>query len=147
MSNKLPVLYIIVRKELASMTPGRVAAMASHATSLMEHNHNLLVSQTEIASPVYEEWVDETTQGYGTAIILQHMNWDEFKENIFAEVEALCSLSPEGSMCGIVEDPTYAVKDGLVTHYLPVETCAYVLTYKGSKIANTFLNLKMYDGK
>ena len=34
MSN--PVLYILLRQDMASMTPGRTAAMASHATSVFD---------------------------------------------------------------------------------------------------------------
>lgn len=140
-------LYIIVRRDMASMTPGRVAAMASHATSYMNKCTNEYESTFRKTSKVFNEWIQETDQEFGTAIILETHNWEAFKEGMYEEIECLCTLGKKGELCGIVNDPTYAVRDGQIIHFLPVETCAFVLCDKGSNIQKVFEDLNLYSGK
>lgn len=55
-------LYILVRKDLPSMGPGRAAAQASHAANAFIHQFNKFTN--------VQEWAASTKQGFGTAIVL-----------------------------------------------------------------------------
>jgi len=59
---KEPYLYILMRTDLPSMGAGRAAAQASHAASAFAKKYG--------HTKEYKEWAGETTQGFGTAIVL-----------------------------------------------------------------------------
>lgn len=142
--SKMPVLYLVARTDMKSMTPGRVAAQVSHATSLLEHD----ISSTKITSKInlYDEWKRETSQGFGTALVLEAPKWDDFI-SLFDEIDALSAIGAAYISCGIVNDPTYAVRDGDIVHYLPVDTAAYLLCYKDDKYSKILGSLNLYSGK
>ena len=56
-------LYILVRNDLESMTPGRVAAQASHAA-------NVFIKSKLFPTRKIREWENQTPQGFGTTIVL-----------------------------------------------------------------------------
>ena len=55
-------LYILMRNDLPSMSPGRKMAQASHASNAFIHECK---HHKEI-----KKWQTQTTQGFGTAIVL-----------------------------------------------------------------------------
>lgn len=127
-------LYIIMRSDLASMTPGRACAQASHATSIFENEYKLFTHLNK----KYEEWRDST--GYfGTTIVL-----DAGKEQLREISERLWAKSSEDEVplaMGKCTDPTYAVQDGSVTHYVEIDTCMYIFAPKDWMKENSGLSL------
>ena len=57
-------LYILMRNDLPSMSTGRAMAQASHASNAFIHS----VSKNKPKS--VKGWQEQTTQGFGTAIVL-----------------------------------------------------------------------------
>lgn len=114
----MKILYILVRTDMDSMRncPGKGMAQASHATSKF---HNAMDNPSGSASwsPEYVEWRNQA-DSFGTCITLG-VTESEMREVIkFAELNDV--------PCGIVNDPTYPLRDGDVTHYIPLDTCAWV---------------------
>lgn len=112
-------LYFIVRTDMDSMTPGRVAAQVSHATS---HAKQTIENATphNPSREMLKKWEAETSQAFGTAIVLDGNKI----ESIVETVEALQDL---GIAAGLVLDPTYSIADGDVTHYVPAFTVGWAL--------------------
>lgn len=115
-----PVLYILMRNDMESMNPGKGMAQASHAYGAMKkavrQNHNM--------QALYRAWMDSTEQEFGTTIVLA---------GSLAEINtAIADLDerPDACVCGWVHDPTYPLRDGFVTHYIPLDTCAFVFGEK-----------------
>ncbi len=102
------VLYVIVRNDLASLTPGKVAAQVSHAsTAFMRYYAN---------RDSVEEWCDR--RGFGTAVILS------------TDIDQLKSINEQARhtafACGLVADPEYALVDGRFVHNIKLITCSYL---------------------
>ena len=131
-SKDKPILYILVRSDLASMNAGKMAAQVSHAA-------NAMVFEIEQSKDVYfksllQTWQNETSQGFGTAIVLDVgsggkltglINSTKFSPKVFSNQ---------------ILDPTYPIKDGDVIHHIPLVTCAYAFMTK--EVANTIYGLK-----
>ena len=96
-------LYVLMRNDLASMTPGRCMAQANHAASVFEHDFGA-VSKCQRAE--VKEWKAQTKQGFGTCIVLA-ANLAQI-ENIFDTGEM-----KDWIMKGWVIDPEYGIR---VTH-------------------------------
>ncbi len=79
-----------MRNDLPSMNPGRAMAQASHASNAFIHRHG---KKKEVI-----EWQKQTTQGFGTAIVLS-VNLMEL-ENLITHTE----ISEE------ILDPDYAIQ-------------------------------------
>lgn len=118
-----PCLYILIRNDLASMVPGKAAAQASHATSVMmrdakpnqlDRNHN--------QEKLVKAWLNETGYEYGTVIVLA-ASPDEIEKKL--EIARYKKLQSAW-----VFDPTYPVKDGTYTHAVYLRTCAYIMAWK-----------------
>lgn len=112
------IQYIIVRVDLETMSPGRAAAQCAHAA-------NDCVKQAQKYHPaLLEQWEegDGGTGAFGKTYVLMGAI-----EDIKMTIKY---LQDEGHCAGITHDPTYAVKDGDVTHYVPVDTCGWVLGNK-----------------
>lgn len=56
------VLYILMRTDLQSMSTGRAAAQASHASNAFIHKFGNRID--------VKQWQKQTKQGFGTAIVL-----------------------------------------------------------------------------
>ena len=121
----LPVLYILMRNDMDSMNAGKGMAQASHASNAFvnrivddQANINDETIALNNVETLYNEWADETSQGFGTVLVLAV---NEASMNTAVEVaESL------GFMSGVVHDPTYPIRDGEVCHFIPIDTCAYV---------------------
>jgi len=111
-----PVLYIIVRNDMASMNPGKAAAQACHAA-------NLAVGLATLCSmPFLQTWLD-SGKGFGTTIVLVGAIDDIQRTLLFLP-------NSDEIISGTVVDPTYPIRDGQVTHEIPITTAAY---FFGSK--------------
>lgn len=124
------VLYILMRTDLDSLNPGKAMAQASHASNAFVHqaeNYSRKITDT------LEEWRGETNQGFGTVLVLGgSMN----------DIEYTIGMMDSEYVCGIVHDPTYPIRDGDVTHFIPLNTCAYVFVpnKEDDMIAKTILS-------
>lgn len=115
---KVRKLYILVRTDMDSMTPGRIAAQCAHAANQFVW----YIPYTERASLKhhYEIWRKQTGNGYGTTVVLNAGNKEQLQS-----VKAKLSMSNLYTY-GVVIDPEYPIRDGEVTHIIKnVETCAY----------------------
>lgn len=111
-----PYLYILMRTDLDSMNPGKMAAQACHAANAFVHG---IMQENEYIRELYKVWRDSTTQGFGVTITLDGSSMGNI--NDFYD-----SLDNDEVSAGIVHDPTYPITDGDVTHLVHLDTCMYV---------------------
>lgn len=109
-----------------SMTNGRCAAMAAHASSIMTVFFESGFAPFALAEK-YREWKTEAAN-FGTVYVLQTNN----PANTLWAIENLKRRFDQ-LYCGIVVDPDYRVVDGEISHSIKVET-AYVLFGPKSEI-------------
>ena len=94
MSNENLYLYILLRNDLPSMSVGRAAAQASHASNAFIHKFG--------ANDDVKLWQAQTPQGFGTAIVLS--------ANLFDIGTALIDSKAQGiTISDRVIDPDYVV--------------------------------------
>jgi len=122
-----PVLYILMRNDLASMNCGKAIAQGSHASNAFVHHYNEVMGyvSTDLGNEKIEElnksfhkWCNSTTQGFGTVLVLEG-NFNNIKKTID-------TMNRLGYISRTVFDPTYPIIDGSVLHQIPLETCGYV---------------------
>jgi len=136
MNETFPVLYILMRNDLESMNSGKAMAQASHAASAFEkamssHRAKLCHGkmeddELEIMRPIVgmaDQWKTETMQGFGTVLVLAV---NEIQMRTAVDVGSALGFPAE-----VIHDPTYPLRDGQVTHFLPIDTCAYIFGSKG----------------
>ena len=109
-------LYILMRTDMASGTPGKMMAQASHAS-------NAFVKRAFDVGEDISGWTNQTDQGFGTVIVLDGGNINDIRNSIDI-------LYRNGYVCDVLLDPTYPLVDGNYTHLIPVETCAYVYVHE-----------------
>jgi peptidyl-tRNA hydrolase len=124
----IPVLYILVRNDLTSLSCGKAMAQASHASNAFVHHfhrytqsYNLRSLHDNIEKDTikgFNDWENSTRQGFGTVLTLEAKITD-----IYSTVSIFEKL---GYVTGVVHDPTYPIVDGEVVHHIPLDTCAYV---------------------
>lgn len=125
-------LYVLMRNDLKSMTPGRAAAHAAHAANQMVHEISGQDPETSLLPELLDEWQAQAN-GFGTTIVLQ-APIDTIRE-IIDSVDSMGAAFGRHNMTvagGMVRDPTYPLRDGDVTHLLDLETCAYVFARRES---------------
>jgi hypothetical protein len=117
-----PVFYLIMRTDLLSLNSGKAMAQAVHAGNAVEtHYENEVATNPSAIEPLmsaFHLWKHQTTQGFGTTIVLGGP-----MSQISRDISHLRKL---GYLAAIVHDPTYPLTDGSVTHLIPLDTCAYV---------------------
>lgn len=125
-----PVLYILMRNDLASLNPGKAMAQASHASNQFVHS---IKEGGMIDYELFNMWSNETTQGFGTVLVLS-VNETQLQSSIMMAEKHL-------SHCGIVHDPTYPIQDGETVHHIPLDTCGYVFGDKDDPMINAIVGL------
>ena len=105
-------LYILMRADLASMNPGKKCAQAAHAAAFC-------VGTLPHDDPRLRAWRGEW--GFGTCVVLHAHE---------VEMRSLVTACAACAYTGIVHDPEYPLVDGLVTHRIPLVTCAFVFGEK-----------------
>lgn len=90
-------LYILMRNDLESMSTGRAAAQASHAANAFIYKFGKRKN--------VQEWQKQTSQGFGTAIVLS-VSFDQLNELKKVCLQAI--LSKEVHTDRVV-DPDYAI--------------------------------------
>lgn len=107
-----PILYILMRNDLASLNPGKACAQAAHAANDLEECYIRMGRYDRI-----KKWKENRT--FGTTIVLE-APWDEIKNTI----DHIQNIS--AGYTNNIHDPTYPIRDGQVTHLIPLNTCAWV---------------------
>jgi peptidyl-tRNA hydrolase len=126
-----PTLYILMRTDMESMNPGKAMAQAAHAA-------NAFIKNARDNGSATDDWEDSTDQGFGTTITLAVNSEVELRQ-------AAHRASLDGFRADVVRDPTYPVRDGKVTHLVPVDTCAYVYTTcRESRPVTALAGLKLH---
>jgi hypothetical protein len=119
------------------MNPGKAIAQGSHAA-------NAAAKHAERdAKDLYSYWAFGTSQDFGTVLTLDGGSMDDIKE-LIAQIEAERAVRKDSGVSGVILDPTYPLRDGSYTHYIPVETCAYVLCYKDSPAHRVIKHLELH---
>ena len=139
--NTFPVLYILMRTDLDSMNSGKAMAQASHASNAFaaEFGPSPANIRTTKNKELYEKWSHETTQAFGTVLVLDLQVGSELTSYV-EEANAL------GLVAGVVHDPSYPVQDGDVTHHIPLDTCAYIFGDKANdhELSNLLSELDLH---
>jgi len=144
-------LFVFLRSDLASMSPGKAAAQVAHAASQAAWL-NMVHEKT---TPWYVEWAnsalrcigvrkypDEHYIGFGTTIVLDAGTGEQMDRTI-----SKLLLMVNNGMCGTVVDPTYPVRDGTVTHAIDIPTCGWLLYEGGDTDIDLILKEhKLYNG-
>lgn len=115
-----PRLYILMRNDLASMNPGKAIAQGSHATSFFQWTaeQNRYNSGTKFTSEAYDQWLNGTYQRCGTVITLA--------VNELQLRTAVAIMLKMEYIAGVFRDDTYPLKDGDITHLIPLDTCGFI---------------------
>ena len=126
-------LYILMRTDLASMNAGKGMAQAAHAANCLTERYwafkhdlveNILTGEPEWFKALVD-WRHQTTQGFGVTYTLGVPSED-------ALTQAVLTADSMGYLAEVIHDPTYPVRDGDVTHLLPIDTCAFVFSPSGA---------------
>ena len=117
-------LYILMRTDMASMNPGKACAQAAHAAN--KFAKKMARGCNPELDLAYIEWCEsggcfpdeDFFQGFGTTITL---SCDELL------LQQIVGVAKENDLpTDIVFDPTYPLRDGDFTHYIPLITCGYI---------------------
>ena len=112
-----PVLYILMRNDMESMNTGKAVAQGAHAANQFTHDYG----ENDPPDELFEHWKRQA-DGFGTTVCLA------VNENLLHRVVEFASQA--GFKAGITHDPSYPLRDGQVTHLLPLDTCGYVFGEK-----------------
>ncbi len=127
----IPVLYILMRTDLASMNPGKAMAQASHAGSTFVHNAE---PGYNVDEELFNAWQKETPQGFGTVLVL-----GVTEVQMRTAVAVAESFGVDKFPCEIIHDPTYPLQDGDTTHFIPVDTCGYIFGDKDDPVLQSII--------
>lgn len=119
----MKILYILVRNDMESMNPGKAIAQGSHATSRFHRRMEVDAAGTEQFA-AYNEWCAESSSGdFGTVLTLAVSSGEQL-------VNAVTFAKQFGLVAGVAHDDTYPLRDGEMTHYIPVDTAGYIFGEK-----------------
>jgi Peptidyl-tRNA hydrolase PTH2 len=121
-----PTLYILMRRDMDSMNPGKAMAQAAHAANQFIHKCSDRDLESALDMWTGEAYVDggpegRQISGFGTTIVLGVWSQRELEDIVR-------SAQSDHFEAGTVLDNTYPLKDGKAHHYFPVVTCGYVFT-------------------
>lgn len=106
-----PLLYCIIRTDIADMNPGKAAAQAMHAQA--EFQGWIADQVGTMAFENYAEWKEDRTFGT-TLVVLGSMN----------DIERVLSANVDS---GVVVDPTYPIRNYYGDVFTTSDiTCAWV---------------------
>lgn len=116
-------LYILMRDDMTSMNAGKAMAQAAHAANAFVHDMEEATrkdnSQLTQHTNHWRAWQRQTPQGFGTTITLAVSGQPELSDMISVAKE-------HGYPAGVIHDPSYPVRDGAITHLIPIDTCGYI---------------------
>ena len=125
-----PTLYILMRTDMASLNYGKAMAQAAHAANVFTYNF----ADSDLEG--FAKWVGDDnvydlhdaapgqfiqSKGAGTTITLAVGSEKEL-------IEIVQAARDDGYAAALYRDISYPIRDGSVTHMLPVITCGYVFS-------------------
>lgn len=140
-----PKLYILMRSDLDSLNMGKGIAQGSHAsTAFSERIWKRMLKMTpaqrsaDMHCQAYLKWSDG--RGFGTVIT------KDGKNDITIQ-SAVREAGKNDYFADLVYDPSYPIKDGLVTHHIHLMTCGYIFDHLGTihTMMPMFRNLELYS--
>ena len=135
MDDETLVLYVIMRTDLDSLTPGKAMAQSNHAFGALKQRIRSNIARQKD----YIAWQETTTQDFGTVIVLGGT-----EGGIQATLDKIHKYKLP-VVSGWVHDPTYPISDGAITHLVPVNTCAYVFGTKSECADADVSRFPLYD--
>lgn len=99
--DNVPILYVFVRTDMNSMTPGKAQAHSGHAANAFVFKHYIVPSRgnRKVDDRVLA-WMAATPFGFGTQINLKG-EWEDVVRTV-AQIE-----EDKKGYCEIITDPTY----------------------------------------
>lgn len=118
----IPICYLLMRNDLASLGMGKACAQAHHngvvfAGYMLSARHI-----TKEYRALYRQWLRQAHQGYGTVLTLETSGKD------MSSVVEMANLAKIPAL--VINDPDYPIVDGRVCHHIPLDTCAFVFGRK-----------------
>jgi len=126
-------LFVWIRSDLESMTPGKAAAQVAHAASQAAY---LIANESDgvRGAASYRKWEQDASQernahsrfpdrafcGFGTTIVLDGGDGDQLERDFYQYLS-----DADMFRSGLIVDPSYPVRDGRVTHLLEMLTCLW----------------------
>ena len=143
-------LYIFLRSDLESLTPGKAAAQVAHAAS----QHAWRAANNDRAgNDAYGDWIDRgrelgsgrldrDAEDFGTTLVLDGGTFFPTAD------PGLIDLVLSAKLNGCVRDPTYPIRDGRVTHHLDLITCYWAFDdlEKNLEFATRVKDFRLYSG-
>jgi len=106
MKDDTPILYVFVRTDMPSMTPGKAQAHSGHAANAFVHKHIVQRLKNGLTGIALDsnvvKWMNSTDQGFGTQINLK----GDWHKVVAAHFNATWHRHL-GIITDIVSDPTY----------------------------------------
>lgn len=155
-------LYVWIRSDLASMTPGKACAQVAHAASqaawliyrsseaenqLSTHMYNVWEDSAQSDPKVaYSEYTKSCFQGFGTTIVLDGGDYDTMHSLMYDTFDTI--KQDICCMTGAVVDPGYPIKDGKYTHQIEALTCVWLFADASDpKIKEYTKGWPLYNGQ
>lgn len=144
--DETPYLYVLMRSDMDSLNAGKGMAQAAHAANqCVFYIKNTRLPIPSADAPIIHDRLFEVrsqlarwqeSRGFGVSITLDIGD----ERTMRAAVELATRI---GLVADVVLDPSYPVRDGKVTHLIPVHTCGYVF---GPKVLCQMIleNFKLY---
>ena len=120
-------LFIFVRSDLTSMTPGKACAQVAHAASQAARRlHDDQAYQAWEAAALSDRkptsvYDKHTHESFGTTIVLNAGSGEQMDQLFFEKLEHYTT-----GCKGMIVDPGYPVRDGEVTHLIELPTCVWL---------------------
>lgn len=121
-----PTLYLFIRNDVDSMTPGKAIAQGSHATNDFEIN-------VRMAADAFVEWFNTLNEwrdgGPAGRALVFGANGSQFEHlKILCELYESHTPNQKNILWGSYTDPTYPLKDGELTHTIPFNSAMWIFT-------------------
>lgn len=114
--------FILMRNDLESLNPGKAMAQAAHASNALDKflQENFMRREFNGVWPSYEEWMRQTDSGFGICLVYEPS--DNPFIDAWPRIERFINSISWPKI--LVFDPSYPIRDGSVTHLIPLHTCA-----------------------
>lgn len=116
MSDNIPILYVFVRTDMMSMTPGKAQAHSGHAANAFINQHYIKrLNKGDGIQPMVLDWMAATPFGFGTQINLK-AEWDDVLELVRTIDKSTVGVAE------IIVDPTYPyIVDEEIVHLIDAD--------------------------
>lgn len=127
----LPVLYVLMRGDLASLNAGKACAQSAHASNQFIWEARQVRTDKRMVDALITAWENQSGFGFGVTLTLT-ASIGEIERALTTGRKMMHSSDGvlETVRCGRVHDSSYPLLDGATMHKIPLDTCAYVFGIK-----------------